>query len=70
MENTQALHFIAYISKKKLNKIRQKFCFHHWAYSKSTFLIGRRYAQYECAKCHKIAHMRYDYDCESHAAGI
>lgn len=66
----QAFYFIALISRNKLRKIRQKFCFHHWTYAKSTFLIGRRYAQYECPKCNKVAHMRYDYDCDSSAAGI
>jgi hypothetical protein len=30
-------------------------------------LVGRRWAQYECSKCGKIGHQRYDHDFEIRA---
>lgn len=48
-------------------RIKQKFCFHRWAYKKSVVLMGHHRAEHVCIKCRKIGHVTYGYD--SNAGG-
>jgi hypothetical protein len=60
---------VFYIIKVAANKLRKKICMHRWSYRKTVLLIGRRWAEYECTKCGKIGHIRYDHECEIEHAG-
>lgn len=48
-----------------LRKIRQKMCFHSWAYSRSVILVGMHRAEHICIKCGKLAHVTYGYDADA-----
>ena len=48
-----------------LRKIRQKLCFHVWAYKRSVILVGIHRAEHICMKCGKLAHVTYGYDQEA-----
>jgi hypothetical protein len=60
---------VFYFIRVGVKKLHKKMCMHRYSFRKTVLLIGRRYAEYECTKCGKIGHMRYDHEYEIEHVG-